>query len=72
MVMRWKGGKGRGVVRSESGRFLVLFQGGKHRMSPRFYLFVPNVNQGNKGDGLKNFLRACRDGKTSLRSSTGC
>ena len=48
-VMRWQGGKGRRVVRWESGRFLVLLKGGEHKMSPRFYLFVSDVIQGNKG-----------------------
>ena len=37
------------MVRWEGGRFLVLFEDGKHRVSPRFYLFVPDVNQGNEG-----------------------
>ena len=59
-------------MRWEGGRFLVLFKGGEHRASARFYLFVSNVNQGNKGDGLKIFLHARRDGKTLLRSSTSC
>ena len=48
-VMRWQGGTGGRMVWWESGRFLVLFKGGKHRMSPRFYLFVSDVNQGNEG-----------------------
>ena len=81
-VMRWQGGKGRRVVRWEDGRFLVLFKGGEDSVSPRFYLFVSDVNQGvkgrsdvnqrNEGDGLKIFLRASRDGKTLLRSSASC
>ena len=65
-VMRWQGGRVGG------GRFLVLFKGGEHRTSPRFYLFVSDVNQGNEGDGLKIFLRAHRDRKTLLRSSASC
>ena len=48
-VMRWQGKKGRRVVRWEGGRFLVLFRGGKYRVSPRFCFFVSDVNQGNKG-----------------------
>ena len=48
-VMRWQGGKGSRVVRWEGGRFLVLFRGGEHRVSPRFYLFVYDVNQENEG-----------------------
>ena len=47
-VMRWQGGKDGRVVRWEGGRFLVLFKGGEHRVSPRFYPFVSDVNQGNK------------------------
>ena len=47
-VMRWEGGKDGRVVRWGIGRFLVLFNGGEHRVSPRFYLFVSHVNQGNK------------------------
>ena len=51
-VMRWqggKGGKGERVVRWEGGRFLVLFKGWEHRVSPRYYLFVSDVNQGSEG-----------------------
>ena len=48
-VMRRQGGKSGTVVRCEGGRFLVLFKGGEHSVSPRFYLFVSDVNQGNKG-----------------------
>ena len=82
-VMRWQGGKDRRVVRWHGGRFLVLFKGGECRMSPRFYLFVsemlikgtkgqPDVDKGSKGDGLKIFLHAHRNGKTLLRTSTSC
>ena len=60
-VMRWQGGKGGRVVRWEGGRFLVLFKGGEHRVSPRFYLFVSNVNQGDEGNGLKIFFYDRRD-----------
>ena len=56
----------------EGGRFLVLFKGGEDRMSPRFYLFLSDVNQGNKGDGLKIFLCTRRYGKILLRSSGSC
>ena len=45
-VVRWQGGKGGRVVRWQGGRFLVLFEGGGHRVSPRFYFFVFDVNQG--------------------------
>ena len=30
------------------GGFLVLFKGGERRVSPRFHLFVFDVNQGEK------------------------
>ena len=73
--MRWQGGKGRRVLRWQGGRFLVLFKGGEDRVSPRFYLFVSNVNQGtkersdvnqgNEGDELKIFLHTHRDGKNT-------
>ena len=89
-VVRWERQR---EVRWEGGRFLVLFKGGKHRVSPRFYIFVSDVNQdfsflflmlikgimgqsdvtqGNKGNRLKIFLRAHRDGKKLLRSSASC
>ena len=42
-------GKARRMVRWEGGSFLVLFRGGEHRVSPGFYLFVSDVDQGNKG-----------------------
>ena len=45
-VVRWQGGKGGKVVRWQGGRFLVLFEGGGQRVSPRFYFFVFDVNQG--------------------------
>ena len=48
-VMWWQGGKGGRVVRWEGGMFLVLFKGGERRVSPRFHLFVSDVNQGNEG-----------------------
>ena len=61
------------MVWQKGGRYLVLFKGGRHKLSPGFHLFVSNVNQGNKrGDGIKIFLRGCRDGKTLLRSFMSC
>ena len=36
--MRWQG-----------GRFLILFNGGERRVSPRFHLFLSDVNQGKEG-----------------------
>ena len=50
-VVRWQGGKGGRVVRWQGGRFLVLFEGGGRRVSPRFHLFVSDVNQRNQGAG---------------------
>ena len=56
-VMRWQGGKGGRMVRQKGRRYLVLFKDGGHEMSPRFHLFVSNVNQGNKGVGwVQDFL----------------
>ena len=46
--MRWQGGKGGKLIRWEGGKFLVLFKSGKHRVSPRFCLFVSDVHQENK------------------------
>ena len=48
-VMRWQGGKGRRVVMWECRRFLVLFKGGEHSVSSRFYLFVSDVKKEKKG-----------------------
>ena len=45
-VVRWER---RESGEYEGGRFLVLFKGGEDRMSPRFYLFVSDINQDNKG-----------------------
>ena len=50
-VVRWQGGKGRRMVRQKGGRHLVLFKGREHKMSPRFHLFVSDVNQANEGVG---------------------
>ena len=47
--VRWEGGKGGRVVRRDDERYLVLFKGWGHRMSPRFHLFVSDVNQENEG-----------------------
>ena len=42
-------------------------------MSPRFHLFVSDVNQGNEGVGwVQDFLVWPRDGKTLLRSFASC
>ena len=35
----------------EDGRFLVLFKSGGRRVSPRFLLFLSDVNQGKGGAG---------------------
>ena len=82
-VERWERWKGKEMTRRErresgevgrweGGRLLFFFKGGEHRVSPRFYLFVSAVNQGNEEDGSKIFLCARRDGKTLLRSSASC
>ena len=72
-VVRWQGGKCREEVRSQSGRLMFLFNSGGHRVSPRFHLFVSDVNQKTKEqDMLKTFLRGRRDGKILLRSDASC
>ena len=54
---RWQGGKGGRMVRQKFVRHLVLFKDGGHKMNPRFYLFVSDVNQGKKGVGwVQDFL----------------
>ena len=56
-VVRWQGEKGGRMVRQKVERYLVLFKDGGHKMSPRFHLFVSNVNQGNEGVGwVQDFL----------------
>ena len=43
--------------RQKGGRYSILFKGGGHKMSPRFHLFVSDVNQGNRGVGrVQDFL----------------
>ena len=39
-------------MKLQGGRFLVLFKSGEHMVSPRFHLFVSDVNQlGNERAG---------------------
>ena len=47
-VMRCQGEKSGRVVKWKGGRFLVLLKGGEHGVSPRFYFFASDVNQGNE------------------------
>ena len=47
-VVKRQAGKGGKVVRSEGGRFLVLFKHAGCKLSPRFHLFVSDVNQGSE------------------------
>ena len=45
-VVMWQGGKGEKVMRWQGGRFLVLFEGGGCRVSPRLYLlFLMLINE---------------------------
>ena len=45
------------MVRQKGGRYLVLFNGGGHKTSPRFHLFVSDVNLGNERVGfVQDFL----------------
>ena len=55
-IVRWQGGGGGRVMRWEGGRFLVLFNSGGCRVSPRFHLFV-SVSQGKEWVGwIQDFL----------------
>ena len=74
---RWKGNEVATWERRESGEVRKwevpgFIQGWGTQGESRFHLFVSDVTQGNKGDGLKIFLCAQRDGKTLLRSSVSC
>ena len=51
MVVRWQVGNGGRVVWWQGGRFLVLFEGGGRRVSPRFHIFVSDVDQRNEETG---------------------
>ena len=45
------------MVRLEGGGFLVLFKGGECRVTPRFHLFISDVNQGKEKAGwIQDFL----------------
>ena len=45
-VVMWQGGKGEKVMRWQGGRFLVFFEGGGCRVSPRLYLlFLMLINE---------------------------
>ena len=61
-VAGWERKEGSEVARWENGEaerweYLVLFKDGGHNMSPRFHLFVSDVNQGNEGMGwVQDFL----------------
>ena len=43
-VGRWQGGKGGRMEKWQGERFLVLFKIGGYRVSPRFHLFVSDVD----------------------------
>ena len=44
-VKRWQGGKRGRLMKQEGGKHLLLFKGGRRWISPRFHLFVSDVNQ---------------------------
>ena len=48
MLVRWQGGKGGAEVKWPGGRFLVLFKSWVHRVTPRFCIFVSDVDQQQK------------------------
>ena len=53
-------------VRRLGGRFLVLFKGRGHGVSPRFHIFVSDVNQQKEGAGwVLDFLAWSQDCKNS-------
>ena len=73
MVVAWSRESYLGIVEITSIVFLVLLNDGGCRMSPRFHLFVSDVNQGDEEGGeFKIFLRDSRDRKILLRSSASC
>ena len=47
-VVRWQGGKGGKMVRQKGGRYLVLFKGGGHKMSPSFIFLFLMLIKGTK------------------------
>ena len=51
MVVAWSRRSYLGIVEITSIVFLVLLNDGGCRMSPRFHLFVSDVNQGNEEAG---------------------
>ena len=51
-VVRYQVGNGSRVVKWQGGRILVLFKSWGHMVSPRFHIFVSDVDQQwNKGAG---------------------
>ena len=45
------------MMRWEGEKFLVLIKCGERRVSPRFHLFVSDVNQGNeRAEWVQDFL----------------
>ena len=72
-VVRWQGGKGGRVVKWQGQRFPVLSKGGCCKVSPRFHLFVSDVDQQSKGaEWVQEYFRGRRDRKTLLRSYASC
>ena len=54
-VVWWHGGKGGRVVKWKGGRFLVLFESGRRRVSPRFHLFfLMLISNGTKEQAIKS------------------
>ena len=47
VVVAWGRKSCIGLAKIASFMFLVLFKDGRCKVSPRFYLFVSDVNQGN-------------------------
>ena len=53
-------------LRQKGGRYLVLFKDDGHKVSPRFHLFVSDVNQAREGvEWVPNFLAGLQEWKDS-------
>ena len=73
-VVRWKSGECGRMMRQKAGRYLVLLKDGGHKMSPKFHLYVSDVNQGNEGVGWVQYFLAWPQERNDsiLRSFASC
>ena len=75
MMLVWSRKSCLGLPEIASFVFLVLFKDDTHMLTPRFHLFVSEVNQGNKDasrGGFKIFLHGLRDELSLLGSFASC